>query len=179
MHERINKMIRKTTTLLTAFSGTSSETLVSRFDKGYRKIILENNKNESAVQLVNALENNNINYIISFGQKPVIKDKIYIEIAGRNGDTLYNTAFDTGRLSEALREYGFSVHISSNAGTSFCNHIYTCGLKYISENNYSAKMVFVHVPFEKNISDFDDYSDRLIKAVNDFLYKMRPSINPF
>lgn len=160
-------MIHKSTVLITAFRGTSSETLISRFDKGYRKIILENNKNESAVQLVNALENNNINYIISFGQKPVIKDKIYIEIAGRNGNTLYNTAFDTARLSEALKEYGFSVRISSNAGTSFCNHIYAYGLKYISENHRSAKMVFVHVPFEKNISDFDDYSDRLIKAIND------------
>lgn len=161
-------MICKSTVLLTAFKGTSSEMLISRFDKVYRKIILENNKNASAVQLVNALENDNINYIISFGQKPVIKDKIYIELAGRIGGTLYNTDFETDRLAAALIDRSFSVRISSNAGTSFCNHIYACGLKYISENHHSAKMVFVHVPFEKNISDFDDYSDRLIKAISDF-----------
>lgn len=114
------------------------------------------------------MENNNINYIFSFGQKPVIADKIYIELAGRSGDTSYKTDFDTDRLSSILSRHDFSVRISSNAGTSFCNHIYACGLKRISENHYNAKMVFIHVPFEKNISDFEDYSRRLIGALNDF-----------
>lgn len=158
-------MICRSTVLLTAFRGTSSEKLLMRFDNGYRKIILENDKNICADQLVSALENNNINYIISFGQKPVIKDKIYIELAGRNGNTVYNTDFDTGKLAADLNSCGLLARTSSNAGTSFCNHIYACGLKWISENNYKAKMVFIHVPFEKNISDFDDYSDKLIKAI--------------
>ena len=161
-------MINKSAVLLTAFRGTSSEKLVSCFDDAYRKIILENDKNTSVKQLVDALENDNINYIFSFGQKPVVKDKIYIELAGRIGDTIYKADFDTDALASALNRHGFSVRISSNAGTSFCNHIYACGLKHISENHYDAKMVFIHVPFEKNISDFEDYSRRLIGALNDF-----------
>lgn len=161
-------MINKSSVLLTAFRGTSSEKLVACFDDEYRKIILENDKNASAPQLVNALENNNINYIFSFGQKPVIMDKIYIELAGRIGDTIYKTDFDTDRLAALLSLHEFPVRISSNAGTSFCNHIYACGLKHISKNHYDAKMVFIHVPFEKNISDFEDYSRRLIGALNDF-----------
>ena len=161
-------MINKSSVLLTAFRGTSSEKLVARFDDEYRKIILKNDKNASVEQLVNALENNKISYIFSFGQKPVIIDKIYIELAGRTGDTIYKTAFDTDRLNAVLSRNGFPVRVSSNAGTSFCNHIYACGLKYISENHYDAKMVFIHVPFEKNISDFEDYSHRLISALNDF-----------
>ena len=161
-------MINKSAVLLTAFRGTSSEKLVSCFDDAYRKVILENDKNASVKQLINALENDNINYIFSFGQKPVVKDKIYIELAGRISDTIYKTDFDTNRLTAVLSRHDFSVRVSSNAGTSFCNHIYACGLKHISENHYDAKMVFIHVPFEKNISDFEDYSDRLITALNDF-----------
>lgn len=162
-------MINKPTVLLTAFKGTSSEKIIRRFDNNYCKIVLENDKNKSVKQLVNAFESSKINYIFAFGQKPVIKDKIYIETAGKISDTIYNTDFDTGRLADILKSCGFSVRISSNAGTSFCNHIYTCGMKYISENNYDTKMVFIHVPFEKNISDFNDYSDRLINAISDFL----------
>ena len=161
-------MINRSDVLLTAFRGTSSEKLVACFDDTYKKIILENDKTVSVEQLVNALENNKISYIFSFGQKPVIMDKIYIELAGRIGDTIYKTAFDTDTLTSILNRNDFLVRISSNAGTSFCNHIYACGLKHISENHYGAKMVFIHVPFEKNISDFEDYSRRLISALNDF-----------
>ncbi|MDE6762339.1 MAG: hypothetical protein K2J73_01505, partial [Oscillospiraceae bacterium] len=117
---------------------------------------------------ISALESDKINCIISFGQKPVIKDKIYIELEGKIDDCIYKTDFDTDKLAAVLIRHGFSVRVSSNAGTSFCNHIYACGMKYISENHCGAKMTFIHVPFEKNISDFDDYSDRLIKAINNF-----------
>lgn len=65
--------------------------------------------------------------------------------------------------------FDFPVHISTNAGTSFCNNIYAHGLKYLIENLDDIKMVFVHVTFEKNISDFDDFSERLIFALNKFV----------
>lgn len=168
MKGKITKMINKPAVLLTAFRGTSSEKLIADFDGTYIKIILENEKNISEKQLVDTLENNKINYIFSFGQKPVIKDKIYIETVGKLGGTLYNSNFDYNILTAALNMNNFSVRISSNAGTSFCNHIYACGLKYISENQYNAKMVFLHVPFEKNISDIENYSKKLIKSLNDF-----------
>lgn len=162
-------MINKPTVLLTAFRGTSSEKLITAFDDTYIKIILENDKNISEKQLVDALENNKINYIFSFGQKPVIKDKIYIETVGKIDGTIYNTDFNIDKLASALNSRGLSARVSSNAGTSYCNNIYAYGLKYISENNYNAKITFIHVPFEKNISDFQDYSKKLIKSINDLL----------
>lgn len=169
MKGKIIKMINKSSVLLTAFGGTSSEKLINAFDGTYIKIILENDKNISVKQLVDELEKNKINYIFSFGQKPVIKDKIYIETVGKLEDTVYNTNFDNNILAEILNVNNFSVRISSCAGTSYCNHIYANGLKYISENQYNAKMVFLHVPFEKNISDMGNYSKTLIRALNDFL----------
>lgn len=48
-------MINKSSVLLTAFRGTSSEKLAACFDDTYKKIILENDKDASVEQLVNAL----------------------------------------------------------------------------------------------------------------------------
>lgn len=154
--------------LLTAFKGTSSERLLHCFDDSYSKLLLENNKDRSVNQLISMLESSAFDYIISFGQKPVIKDKVYIELVGRLGDTLYETDFEVDSLTSILIDYDFSVRTSSNAGTSFCNHIYAHGLKVIMEKTYKTKMVFVHVPFAKNISDFEHFSGKLIQAVDRF-----------
>lgn len=167
-------MINKPAVLLTAFRGTSSEKLLAAFDDTYIKIILENDKNISAKQLVNAFEINKINYIFSFGQKPVIKDKIYIETTGKINGDVYNTDFDVGKFTSALEDCELSVRVSHNAGTSYCNHIYAYGLKYISENQYNTQMVFLHVPFEKNISDIENYSKNLFKSLYDFLNNINP-----
>lgn len=153
--------------LLTAFKGTSSEKVIGCFDEAYRRLILENDKVNSAEQLISEMEKDRFDYVISFGQKPVIKDKIYVECSGRLGDTTYETGFDIIRLVSALKNYGFSVHISNNAGTSYCNHLYARGLEYILERLYMGNMVFIHIPFEKNISDIKDFSDRLIKAIRE------------
>ena len=157
--------------LLTAFKGTSSEKLISCFSSEFHKLILENHKEKSVEQLVQLLERNNFDYVISFGQKPVIRDKLYIELTGKINNISYKTDFDADSLKELLFHAGFEVHISNNAGTSFCNNIYANGLKYIRDNACKTKMLFIHVPFEKNISDFDDFSERLITAADEFINK--------
>lgn len=154
--------------LLTAFQGTSSERLINCFDNGYQKLILENDKDKSVKQLISVLESRAIDWIISFGQKPVIKDKIYIELVGRIGEKIYPSNFDIDRLVCAFKSADIPVRLSDNAGTSFCNHIYAEGLKYLTGSEQEANMVFLHIPFEKNILDFHDYSDRLIQAMDSF-----------
>lgn len=161
--------MRHPNTLLTAFRGTSSEKLVSCFSGEFHKLILENHKEKSVDQLVQLLNCNNFDYVISFGQKPVIRDKLYIELVGKINDVSYKTDFDIDKLTASLKSSRFSVHISNNAGTSFCNNIYAHGLKYLEENDCKTKMIFIHVPFEKNISDFDDFSGKLTKAVDEFI----------
>ena len=65
--------------LLTAFENTSSELFVKAFDEKYRKLILKNDKVKSILQFENELKSHEYDYVFSFGQKPVIIDKIYIE----------------------------------------------------------------------------------------------------
>ena len=49
----------------------------------------------------------------------------------------------------------YNIKLSQNPGTSYCNNLYFNALKYIKENNLNTKMLFIHVPMLKNISDID------------------------
>lgn len=159
----------KFSVLLTAFQGTASEKIIKIFGDAYVKLILENDKSNSVEQLISAIDAYRPDYIISFGQKPAIKDKIYIERSGREKSVICETDFDVERLQHAFASVGFSVRISDNAGTSYCNHIYVNGIKYLKETEYDGKMVFIHVPFEKNIRDFVKYSEEVKRGIEVFL----------
>lgn len=141
--------------LFTAFRGTSSELLLE--ENGWQGLLLPNDKEKDAKLLVQELSSGIYNFVFSFGQKPNIKNKVYIETAARNAGEVLETGFDCGKLADAFRGEGMEVRISHNAGTSFCNHVYWNGLKYIRENGLKVKMVFVHIPMRKNISDFGKF----------------------
>ena len=159
----------KFSVLLTAFQGTSSEKIIKNFGDAYVKLILVNDKSNSVDQFISAVDEYRPDYIISFGQKPAIKDKIYIERIGREKSAIYETDFDIELLQHIFESIGFSVRISDNAGTSYCNHIYVNGMKHLRELECEGKMVFIHVPFEKNIRDFVKYSDEVKRGIEAFL----------
>lgn len=69
--------------LLTAFKDTSSERLIKGL-QGYDKLILENHKEKSVEQLIDRLNKNTYSLILSFGQRPVIKDKIHFESTAKD-----------------------------------------------------------------------------------------------
>lgn len=143
--------------LFTVFRGTSSELLLE--ENGWQGLLLPNDKEKDAKLLVQELSSGIYNFVFSFGQKPNIKDKVYIETMARNAGEVLETGFDCGKLADAFRREGMEVRISHNAGTSFCNHIYWNGLEYIRENGLKVKMVFVHIPMRKNISDFGKFCE--------------------
>lgn len=84
---------------------------------------LKNDKLKSVSLLSDFMKCNEYDYIFCFGQKPVIKDKVYIESCGRIDDTIYETDFNMTRLANALKSVGLSLRYSENAGTSCCNNI--------------------------------------------------------
>ena len=140
--------------LLTFFHGTSSELLLNDI-KGYQVLILQNDKVRDSELLVDMLFKTNYDYVLSFGQRPNIKDKVHIETTARDGELRLDTVFDCERLRLLFEQNGIPAKLSHNAGTSFCNKLYWNGLKYIAEHKLETKMVFVHVPFGKNIGKFE------------------------
>lgn len=155
--------------LVTAFQGTSAELLVkgAELSSQYQILYLPNDRVKDFELLIKALEQEPFDYVISLGQRPNIKDKVHIETKARKGDLCLETAFDCEKLKNGLEQSGLSVKLSDNAGTSYCNELYWNGLKYIKENQLDTKMVFLHVPFEKNISDVEAFRGKLFCHIID------------
>ena len=146
--------------LLTAFSGTSSELLLNGF-KDFPVLVLPNDKVRDSELLIETLSKAHFDYVLSFGQRPNIKDKVHVETTARNDELQLETVFDCERLRMLFEQNGIPAKLSHNTGTSFCNTLYRNGLKYIEEHESETKMVFVHIPFEKNIVAFEVFRKRI------------------
>lgn len=150
--------------LLTAFRGTAAELLIKDWTE-YKVLILLNDKRRDSEKLNDALSKEHFDSVISFGQRPNIKDKVHIETTAKNGEMRIETAFDCERLRLLFEQNGISAMLSHNAGTSFCNRLYWNGLKYIEDSGLETKMVFFHVPFIKNISEFKLFQERILNIL--------------
>ena len=151
--------------LLTAFRGSSSEQLI-KYAKEFDSLILPNDKVKDSEKLINKIIDGTYDYVFSFGQKPNIINKVHIETTARNGVTSVETDFDCERLQKLFESNGVAAKISHNAGTSYCNSLYFNGLSYIQNSKLKTKMVFVHIPFLKNIDNTDSFFAKIIDVIS-------------
>ncbi|MBO5166902.1 MAG: hypothetical protein IJ405_02155 [Lachnospiraceae bacterium] len=150
--------------LLTAFCNSSAEVLVKNV-KNYEILILPNDKIKDSEKLIGVISSGKFDYVISFGQRPNIKDKVHIETTAKDGEYQIVTNFDCESLNLLFTRTGMISKISHNAGTSYCNALYLNVLRYISTNALETKMVFVHIPYENNISDFDSFCKQIFDVI--------------
>ena len=125
-------------------------------------------KKEDVEILLNKLSEKDYDYIICIGQKPGITDAVKIETEAHGDVTLYSTA-DCGTLSELFKRTGIEAEKSVKPGNSFCNNIYWNGLNFLLKNGKSSKMLFLHIPFKKNISDIGEFSQLTVEVINQFV----------
>lgn len=161
--------INETRILLTAFSGTSAEALIQGSKN--RLLLLPNDKVKDAELLIEVLSGELFDYIVSFGQRPNIKNKVHVETTAKAGDLCMDTKFDCGWLKNAFEQKGIDARISGNAGTSFCNQLYFNGLKYIGQSGLNTQMVFVHVPFLKNVDNFEEFREKVLEVIDELKCK--------
>lgn len=142
--------------LYTAFNGqdNSSKILLDKITTESKdKLYLRNSFDTSVKQLINKLKNYEL--IISFGQAPLDKDTVKIEVVGKKEKDLYKTDFNYSKIKEDIEKTGFKVYISEDAGNFLCNNLYYNGLKFIKENNINCKMIFIHIPKIEDISNIE------------------------
>lgn len=151
--------------LLTGFRGSSAEQLINK-SNGFDTLILPNDKVKDSEKLINVIANEKYDYVFSFGQRPIIKNKVHIETTARNGITSVETDVDCEQLQKLFESNGVVAKTSRNAGTSYCNSLYYNGLAYIKQKALKTKMVFIHIPFSKNIYDTDSFFTRIIDTIS-------------
>ena len=152
--------------LIAFFSGTSAETISK--EMMFDKVALPSDKTMDVEILLNKLKKNDYDYIICLGQKPGIINSIKIETEA-HGETTLNSTADCNILLKLLKQKGIEAELSSKPGNSFCNNVYWHGLHYLLENKRSSKMLFLHVPFEKNIQDVSEFNRLTIEAFDQFV----------
>jgi len=126
-------------------------------------LYLKNDFIISVNQFKNKIIENNYDIIFAFGQKPNIKS-IYLEIYAKDNNEKLKTNYNYNELNNYLKNY-YKIKISENAGNYLCNNIYYNGLKYIYENKLNIKMVFLHIPYMKNI-DIEYFSKIILIYFN-------------
>ena len=149
--------------LLTGFSGTSSELLVKQSDN--RALILPNDRLVDSQILLGEISQQAYDSILSFGQKPNIKNKIYLETTARNMGHCIDTNLEYNKLKRSLESNNIPVQMSNNAGTSFCNTLYCNGLNYIYNQGLETQMIFLHIPSCKNITDSELFFRQILTAI--------------
>ena len=142
---------------LLAFKNTSAELLVSGMD--FPTVFLPSDKTRDSEIAKEEIQKSSI--IICFGQKPQIKNKICLELIGKNNGSTIATNFDIESFKEKLEQQNISYSESQNPGTSYCNLVYWNGLNYIKEQNINCKFLFIHIPFEKNINNIAELQEKL------------------
>ncbi len=142
---------------LLAFKNTSAELLVSGMN--FPTVFLPSDKNRDSEIAKEVIQKSSI--IICFGQKPQIKNKICLELIAKINGSKIATNFDIESFKEKLEQQNISYSESQNPGTSYCNLVYWNGLNYIKDNNLSCKFLFIHIPFEKNISNISELREQL------------------
>lgn len=153
--------------LITAFENTSSSKLIKML-YGCDRLILDNHREKSVERLICKLKKNTYNLVLSFGQRPLIKDKVHFESMAKdkNSSRFYSTNFDIEASLKICKEIGLNAKRSDNAGTSYCNNIYYYGLDYINLHLPNTQMCFIHIPFDKNINDFKVFSNQIQILIN-------------
>lgn len=142
--------------LYTGFNGknNSSKILLDKINAN-NKLYLRNSFVTSVDSFKKEILKNNYDLVICFGEAPLFKDTIKIELIGK-GREVYKTSYDYSELVDKLRNNGYNVIISEDAGNYLCNNLYYNGLKFLYDNNMNAKMIFIHIPKINNISNINN-----------------------
>lgn len=144
--------------LFAGFEGknNSSKLLVDKLNT-FDKIYLKNDKDISCKQLNEKLQNNDFDIIFLFGQKPLLKNKISLELIAKQDEREISTRFNYKEFGERLISEDITFRYSKNAGTSYCNNVYFFVLNSLQGKN--TKAVFIHLPFKKYFNNINKIID--------------------
>lgn len=147
--------------ILAGFDGknNSARIITERVGFPCEKLILPNDKEQSAELLLGRIKEKGMACAVLLGQKPMIKDKISVEPTAQKDGGKLHTPMDCTVTAEIIKSFGCKAYISKGCGNSYCNNIYFECLKN------GINCIFLHIPTLDNISDIDI----IIKAVEGYL----------
>lgn len=139
----------------------SSDLLLDKISDEYDKFLFTNDYTTIIYEIDALFEKEKYDYVIMFGQKPLIK-RLSIEVKCKKKKEILETNFPFQKLLTILDENSISYKISENPGVSYCNFAYYNALKCLEVRGYKTKVIFIHVPFIENFVELEKF----VKIIN-------------
>lgn len=155
--------------LFAGFGGeyNSSKILLDHLGRPEKdKLYLVNSDKTSVRQLTEKMDGENYDCVVILGQwGRVPKGVLRLETLAKKGRYEHATKFPVQELASLLEKYGYEVQISNFAGRWLCNNVYFYGLKHLEQTGQRCKMVFIHIPKDRDITDYAKLAQTLEKSV--------------
>ena len=141
-----------------AFEGdtNSSKDLLDQISSHYDKFLFTNDYSTIIEEIDKLFSTKQYDYVIMFGQKPLIK-RLSIELIGKQKTKTVETTFPLKKLTDILEKNHIDYKLSQHPGTSYCNFAYYHVLKHLEE--IKTKVVFIHIPYTKNFKQMKKVID--------------------
>lgn len=133
------------------------------------KLYLVNSFSTCQKQIEEQLKQKIYRYVIIFGQKPS-SNNILIERCGVYGGKKFFSNFDSTTLERYIKDAGFSVDVSFDAGSYLCNYVYYCGLNYMEQNQMVMEIIFLHIPKLNRLFDISKFSSMITQYINELSF---------
>lgn len=128
-----------------AFEKESPEKLIEQIKKK-DTFLFSNDYTLIIHEIDKIMEEEKYDYILMFGQKPLIK-KLSIEMICKQKKEYIPTNFPVAFLTPVLEKNNISYKLSQNPGTSYCNFAYYNMLKCVQVRALDTKIIFIHIPY--------------------------------
>lgn len=130
------------------------------------KLYLVNSDKTSVRQLTEKMDGENYDYVVILGQwGRVPNGTLRLEILAKKGRYEHATKFPVQELARLFEKCGYEIQISDYAGRWLCNNVYFYGLKYLEQTEQKCKMIFIHIPKDRDITDYAKLAQVLEKSV--------------
>lgn len=142
----------------------SSFILLDNISNQFSKFLFSNDYAKILSEIEKLFSEKHYDYVILFGQKPLIRS-LFIELCCKINDDVLETNFPLEKLMEDLKENHIKYKLSRRTGNSYCNFLYYHTLKYLKERQIDTKVIFIHLPYQDKFREFSS----LVEIINKYL----------
>ncbi len=144
---------------------SSSHKTLNTIKHDCAKLVLDTDRAAAPAVLTDEIRSGKYSKVVIFCEKYGLSDKITAEIAAMSDEGLITTDFCCSDAVLFFRSMGFGSYLSSNAGKSWGNLLYSAALKCVRDECPDVSVILLHIPRIDKISN----KKRFMEAIEGFL----------
>lgn len=144
---------------------SSSHKTLNTIKHSCAKLVLDADRQTAPALLADEIRSGKYSQVVIFCEKYGLNDKITVEIAAMGDDGIITTDYCCSDAVLFFRSVGYGSYLSSNAGKSWGNLLYSAALKCVRDECPDVSVVLLHIPRIDKISS----KKRFMEVIEGFL----------